>query len=71
MFPMVQPRGAVVRCKVAHVPKKPRWAYILPEKLAAITEKVQLGWDVAYVDGSKKDEGGGELRWLWCVVQTR
>ena len=50
MFPMVQPRGAVVRCKSAHVPKKQRWAHILPKKLAAITESVQLGWDVAYMD---------------------
>ena len=49
IFLMVQARGAVVRCKAAHVPQKQRW----------VTENVQLGWDVAYVDGSKKDEGGG------------
>ena len=47
-----------MRCKPAHVPKKQWWAHILPEKLAAITEKVQLEWDVEYVDGSRKDEGG-------------
>ena len=57
MFPMVQPRGAVVRCKAARVPKKQRWAHILPGKLAAITEKVQLGWDVAYVENAKNGPG--------------
>ena len=38
MFPLVQPRGAVVRPKAIHVPKKQKWAHILPEKLAVISE---------------------------------
>ena len=58
MFPLVQPRGAIVRPKAIHVPKKPERAHILPKNLVVISEKLQLGWDVAYVDGSKNEEGG-------------
>ena len=58
MFPLVQPRGAVVRPKAIHVPKKQKWAHILPKKLTVITEKIHPGWDIVYVDGSKNEEGG-------------
>ena len=45
--------------------KKEKWAFILPEEMAVIEEKVQKGWDVAYADRSKNEEGGGgELRGL-------
>ena len=37
--------------------KKQKWAHILPKKLTTISKKIQLGWDVAYVDGSKNEEG--------------
>ena len=38
--------------------KKQKWAHILPKKLAAISEKLQRGWDVVYVDGSKNEQWG-------------
>ena len=66
MFPLVQPRGAVVRPKAIHVPKKQKWAHILPEKLVVISEKLQLGWDVVYVDGSKNEEGGVNFAGWGC-----
>ena len=40
------------------MPKK-KWAFILPEKMASIEEMVQKRWDVAFVDGSMNEEGGG------------
>ena len=54
----LQPQGAVIMSKTVQMPKKEKWAFILPEKMAVIEEKVQKGWDVAYVDGSKNEEGG-------------
>ena len=70
MFPPMQPQGVVIRSKTVQMPKNEKWAFILPEKMAGIEEKVQKGWDVAYFYGSKNEEGGGELRGLWCMVWT-
>ena len=58
MFPPMQPQGAVIRSKTIQMPKKEKCAFILPEKMAVIEEKVQKGWDVAYVDGSMNEEWG-------------
>ena len=58
MVPPVQPQGAVIRFKTVQMPKKDKWAFILPEKMAFIEEKVQKGWNVAYVEGSMNEEGG-------------
>ena len=71
MFPLVQPQGAVIRAKTVHMPQKEKWAFIVPEKMVVIEEKLQKGWDVAYVEGSMNEEGGAELCGLWCMVWTR
>ena len=59
MFPLVQSQGALTWSKTFQMPKKEKLASILPEKMAAIEEKVQKGWGVANVDWSKNEEGAG------------
>ena len=48
-----------VRTKQAHVPNVEKWAHVLPETVAAIHDKVQRGFDVAFVDGSRELQWGG------------
>ena len=59
MFLPVQPQGAVIRSKAVQMPQKEKRVFILPEKMPVTEEKVQTGWEVAYVDGSINEEGGG------------
>ena len=57
-FPSMQPQGAIVRGRGVQVPKKEKWASVLPGLLQRIDAKAQQGWDVAFVDGSKQETGG-------------
>ena len=57
-FPSMQPQGAIVRGRGVQVPKKAKWASVLPGLLQRIDAKAQQGWDVAFVDRSKQEIGG-------------
>ena len=35
------------------IQKKDKWAHMLPDLANLIAEKVSLGWDGAFVDGSR------------------
>ena len=38
--------------------KRDKWAHMLPNMLAQIEAKLQAGWEVAYIDGSKDQKDG-------------
>ena len=59
MFPpQMLPQGAVSYAKAVTVPRKEKWAHMLPDMERQIAEKLGFGWDVAFVDGSRDSRGG-------------
>ena len=49
-------------------------ALVLPEIVAVILDKLQGGWDVAFVDGSRELKGGlglGDLGVVLCREMTK
>ena len=58
MFPpQMLAQGAVSHAKAVTVPRKEKWAHMLPHMEQQIAEKLGFGWDVAFVDGSRDSQG--------------
>ena len=67
MFPpQMLAQGAVTRAKAVAVPKKDKWAHLLPDMERQIAEKVGAGWDVSFVDGSRDSREGLRLLDMGC-----
>ena len=60
MFPPgMHTQGALAWVRAIEVPKKEKWARMLPAMELQIADKVGAGRDVAFLDGSRDSHGGG------------
>ena len=50
-------QGVVTWVRAVKVPKREKWAHMLPAAEQHIADKLGSGWDVAFVDGSRDTRG--------------